>query len=222
MPITIDKNGWINGDATIRKAHRPMIEHGPMTSVSGIIVHQTGSGNAASVLDSYNHPGASGAHFLIDKDGTTYQVASVHRKTWHVGRLKAKCLESYSCSAIEMKAIKSFDVSKINKLEMAKSVPARFPSNSDAIGIELVGLCVLDPRYIKPGMTSDQIQKLTDRYGVYEMVTPLQNVALRRLIERIQTALGMSARDKAEIYPHSEVSWKNRTEATIAQWPGKI
>ena len=29
----------------------------------------------------------NGAHFLIDRDGAVYQTASMHKKTWHVGKL---------------------------------------------------------------------------------------------------------------------------------------
>lgn len=221
MVTTVDKNGWITNDAGIVAAPRPMIEHATMTSVRGIIVHQTGSSSADSSLNSYKNAGAAGAHFLIDKDGTTYQVASMYKITWHVGKLKAKCLESHTCSPQEIKASKPFNPSKLNKVEMVKSVPLRFPANNDAIGIEIVGKCVLDPKWIKPGMTADQISQLTDAHGVYETVTPAQNKALQQLVSKIQEGLAMSDEDKAQIYPHSQVSWKNVTEGTTAQWPGK-
>ena len=68
------------------------IERGPMAQVRGLIVHQTGGATAQSSLDSYKNAGANGAHFLIDKDGTIYQTASVLKRTWHVGKLKARCL----------------------------------------------------------------------------------------------------------------------------------
>jgi len=101
---------------------------------------------------------------------------------------------------------------------MVKSVPLRFPSNEDSVGIEIVGLCNLDPKWIKPRITPDQISKLTDAHGVYDTVTPAQNRALQQLISKIQTGLAMPDADKDQIYPHSQVSWKNTTEGTTAQW----
>ena len=93
--VTVDKDGWFVNDASIRREPRPAIEHGAMKSIRGVIVHQTGSSTAAGTLSSYQRANANGAHFLIDKDGTTYQVASMYRKTWHVGKLQAKCLEAH-------------------------------------------------------------------------------------------------------------------------------
>src|ERR1035437_8490823 len=50
-----------------------------------------GGANAQSALSSYNNPSANGTHFLIDKDGTIYQTASVFQQTWHVGKLRSRC-----------------------------------------------------------------------------------------------------------------------------------
>lgn len=107
---------------------------------------------------------------------------------------------------------------KTNKIEMRKEVPARFPSNEDSIGIELVGRAVLPPNLIKPGMSAKQIAELRNEKGVFETVTPAQNVSLKRLISELQTVLDLS---KDEVYPHARVSAKNPTEASTAQWPGK-
>ena len=78
--------------------------------------------------------GAAGAHFLIDKDGTIYQTARLTQKTWHVGRLQSRCVAELKCSAP-----KKWDPSGTHKSESSKSWPARYPSNEDSIGIELVG-----------------------------------------------------------------------------------
>lgn len=218
MASSVDKDGWFTNDASVRKQPRPMIEHGALKTIRGIIVHQTGSPTAAGTLSSYQNANANGAHFLIDKDGTTYQVASLFKKTWHVGKLKAKCLETHTCSPAVLKAETGLKYSEVNKLEMHKTVPDRFPSNEDSVGIELVGLCVLDPKYIKPGMSKEQINELTARYGVFETVTAAQNQALQRLLSKIQDKLTVP---KDQVYPHPEVSRKNPTEASTAQWAGK-
>lgn len=227
--VTVDKDGWFTHDARIRRAPRPAIEHGAMQSIRGIIVHQTGGPTADATLNSYKNAGANGAHFLIDKDGTTYQVASMYRKTWHVGKLQAKCLAAHVCSPTELKALnKAKGATATNKIEMTKTVPNRFPANNDSVGIELVGLCVLDPKYlnqINPNLSGAEraakIDKLTAQYGVFETVTPQQNLALQQLITKIQTELAMPDEDKDQIFSHPQASYKNPTEASTAQWQGK-
>ena len=76
----------------IRLAIAANIERGSMPHVHGIVVHQTDGATAKSALDHYKRPAPNGAHFLIDKDGTTYQTASLFKQTRHVGKLKARCL----------------------------------------------------------------------------------------------------------------------------------
>jgi N-acetyl-anhydromuramyl-L-alanine amidase AmpD len=202
--------------AGVLNARRPPIEKGPMKHVRGIIVHQSDSSTAQATLNSYLHAG-NGAHFLIDKDGTIYQTASLLKKTWHVGKLKAKCFETHTCSAAEVK-IGPTKHSAIYRIEMRKSVPNRFPSNEDSIGIELVGRCILDPKLINEGMSTEQIERLRADKGVYETVTPAQNLALGRLISELQTVLIIPV---DEVYPHPRVSAKNATEASTAQWAGR-
>lgn len=227
--VTVDKDGWFANDASIKREPRPMIEHGAMKSIRGIIVHQTGGATADATLNSYKNAGANGAHFLIDKDGTTYQVASMYRKTWHVGKLQAKCREMHTCSPTELMALdKAKGATATNKLEMTKTVPGRFPSNNDSVGIELVGLCVLDPKYLQqvsPNLSASdraaKIGKLTAQYGVFETVTSQQNMALQQLISKIQTGLAMPDEDKDQIFSHPQASYKNPTEASTAQWQGK-
>jgi N-acetylmuramoyl-L-alanine amidase-like protein len=122
------------------------IERAPMKMMRGIVVHQTGGANSQSSLDSYKSPTVKGAHFLIDKDGTIYQTASLHQRTWHVGKLKARCLIQQTCTPAEIKAYAKFDPFGMNKREPAKSVPDRFPSSEDSIGIELVGATLPPPK----------------------------------------------------------------------------
>jgi len=63
----------------------------------------SGGSTAASSLSSYENAGASGARFFIDRDGTVYQTASMHKKTWHVGKLKAV---EQRCTPVELAALK--------------------------------------------------------------------------------------------------------------------
>lgn len=192
--LVLDKDGMVQ-DPRVRAARQSTIERGDMTKVNGIIVHQTGGSTVASSLSSYKNAGASGAHFLIDRDGTVYQTASIYKKTWHVGKLRARCLVEQRCTPVELAALKKFNPTAENKQEKAKQVPDRYPSNEDSVGIELVGKVLAN--------------------GVYEAVTAAQNTSLRWLVSEIQTTLGVAV---TEVFRHPEVSRKNPSEAQSAKW----
>lgn len=179
----------------------PVIEKGRMESVKGIILHQTGGATAASSFNSYNN-GAAGAHFLVDKDGTIYQTASVYQQTWHVGKLRSRCLAELSCSAAEQRQASRFDPTGTHRREMTKSVPGRYPSNQDSIGIEIVGqaLPLSEPNPDK---------------RVYEALSPQQKESVDWLIRHLTLALKIS---RTEIFRHPTVSYKNNSEAASASW----
>ena len=174
--LHVDTQGYVL-NACVQRAPRPLIEHGVLQQISGIIVHQTGGASGASSLSSYTMQNATGAHFLIDKDGTIYQTASLFRQTWHVGRL--------------------------HRMEMAKHVPQRYPSNEDSVGIEIVGAVV-----------AGKGQNLAEQ-GVYETVNAQQNASLRWLIAELSATFGIPM---TEIFRHPVVSRKNPTEAESASW----
>lgn len=192
--LVLDKDGMVQ-DPRVRAARQSTIERGDMAKVNGIIVHQTGGSTAASSLSSYKNAGASGAHFLIERDGTVYQTASIYKKTWHVGKLRARCLVEQRCTPVELAALKKFNPTAENKQEKAKQAPDRYPSNEDSVGIELVGKVLAN--------------------GVYEAVTATQNTSLRWLVSEIQTTLGVAV---TEVFRHPEVSRKNPSEAQSAKW----
>lgn len=174
-----------------------------MTSVQGIIVHQTGGATAQSALDSYRRSSANGAHFLIDKDGTIYQTASVYRQTWHIGKLKSRCMMESRCSPAERKLNARFNPTAENRRENRKSVPDRFPSNQDSIGIELVGEAL--PRDAS----------VPDAKKAFEPVTEEQKRSLKWLVQELSVSLNIST---TEVFRHPTVSRKNPTEASTAQW----
>lgn len=190
-------------NARVKLAVRPMIERGVLQRVRGIIVHQTGGATGASSLSSYTMKQANGAHFLIDKDGTIYQTASLLRQTSHVGRLRARCLAEYRCSPTELQTLKRFNPKAEHRMEMAKDVPQRYPSNEDSIGIEIVGAVV-----VAKGQSPAE-------HGVYEAVNAQQNASLRWLVAEITSTFGIPM---TEIFRHPVVSRKNPTEAKSALW----
>jgi N-acetyl-anhydromuramyl-L-alanine amidase AmpD len=200
--LHLDRQGYVL-NARVQRTPRPLIEHGALHRITGIIVHQTGGASGASSLSSYTMQNANGAHFLIDKDGTIYQTASLFRQTWHVGKLRARCLAEHRCSATEHQALRHFNPRTEHRMEMAKQVPERYPSNEDSIGIELVGAVVAG----NGQNTAEQ--------GIYEAVSEQQNASLRWLIAELASTFGIPM---TEIFRHPVVSRKNPTEAKSALW----
>lgn len=200
--LHLDSQGYVL-NARVQRTPRPLIEHGALQRVSGIIVHQTGGGSGASSLSSYTMPNANGAHFLIDKDGTIYQTASLFRQTWHVGKLRARCLAEHRCNSTELQALRHFRPRAEHRMETAKHVPQRYPSNEDSVGIEIVGAVV-----------AGRGQNSTAE-GVYETVNAQQNASLRWLISELTSTFGIPM---TEIFRHPVVSRKNPTEAESALW----
>jgi N-acetyl-anhydromuramyl-L-alanine amidase AmpD len=200
--LDVDFAGYVH-DPKVTLAIRPLIAHGPMGAIHGIIVHQTGGSTAKSALDSYLVPGANGAHFLIDRDGTIYQTASLFQVTHHVGSLKPRCRVEMRCTPAETSALAGKQVGKeIGQVEAAKSWPNRYPGNADALGIELVGAA----RPVPNGGAND---------FVYDAVTPRQQSAFDWLLPRLLAHFHVKA---SEVFRHPDVSWKQPSEAASVQW----
>ncbi len=175
------------------------IENGDMKHVCGIIVHQTDGRTAEGTISHYKTSGKkAGAHFLIEKDGTIYQTASLYKKTSHVGLLKSRCLAESRCAPSELPKLRKAGAPAMHKSEKKKIFPIRYPSNADSIGIELVGKAY-GPKDNK----------------VFENVTAEQNESLKWLIQELTMTLKISLR---EVYRHPVVSRKNPTEASTAKW----
>jgi N-acetyl-anhydromuramyl-L-alanine amidase AmpD len=180
------------------------IEKGPMAKVDALVMHQTGSDNAASSFASYKQ-GKAGAHFLIDKDGTIYQSARTNQTCWHVGKIQSRCYALKSCSVDELAAVKgilfnkadsySARLSKLNTHEQAKPYPDRYPSNADSIGIEIVS-----------GFSASK---------GYEDVTAAQQASASWLITTLEGLLSLTS---ADIYRHPQVSYKQASEAQSVKW----
>lgn len=200
--ILVDATGVVV-NARVKRALSPSIERGAMKAIHGIIVHQTGGPTAQSTLDGYKRSSANGAHFLIDSDGTIYQTASLHKQTWHVGKLKARCVLEKRCTPVELKELLRFNPTKEDRRELAKNVPDRFPSNQDSIGIELVGEAL--PRG----------NSVPDQKKTYEPVTGKQNTSLQWLVTELAFTLKVPM---TEIFRHPDVSRKNPSEASTAKW----
>jgi N-acetyl-anhydromuramyl-L-alanine amidase AmpD len=146
-------------------------------------------------LNAYKTPNSNGAHLLIDKDGQVFQTASLHKKTHHVGFIKSRCVAEASCSPAELRALAGKRVgSGIGRVEMAKPYPRRYPTNEDAIGVEIVSRAV---------------------NGVFEPLTGEQQSSLRWLVSELLDTLHLA---RTDVFRHAEVSWKLESEGASARW----
>lgn len=213
MLVEINKDGMLI-HARVRNARSPAIERGKRTAaITGIVVHQTDASTARSSLNSYRNPKANGAHFLIDKDGTIYQTAAIYQRANHVGPLKARCLLVGKCTARDYRGA---GVNGMHRIEMMKAPGDRYPSNMEAIGIEMVGRAEL-PKGFQPPQRRKQLspEGIRGEFGVYPTPTEAQNRALTWLVEALQDSMQLSP---GEVFKHPEVSRKNLTEAEGANW----
>ncbi len=201
LGIIVNRQGYlIHPD--IKQHVMSSVERGAMSAVHGIVVHQTNGSTPESAFSAYQQRGV-GAHFLIDRDGTVYQTASVYKVAYHVGAIRARCLAEHRCTPAQKSALNKMKPFEMHKNEMKKVFPDRYPSNNDSIGIELVGEAL--PRG----------NDVPDDKKVYETVSEKQNASLKRLIQIIKDCSGVSMN---EIYRHPVLSRKNTTEALTAKW----
>jgi N-acetyl-anhydromuramyl-L-alanine amidase AmpD len=181
------------------------IEKGALGTVNALVVHQTGGSTAESSFGSYNE-GKNGAHFLIDKDGTIYQTARINQKCWHVGNIRSRCQEMKACSADDLKEVNallfkkgeaySARIKKLSQHEAGKSYPDRYPSNEDALGIEIVGA-------------------FDAKSQTYENVNKDQNRSLAWLVGILESKLSL---DNDDVYRHGSIGYKQPSEGSTATW----
>lgn len=200
----IDTDGMVHS-ALVEARRFTSLERGEMPVVNGIVVHQTGASTAQSTFYSYRNV-TIGAHFLVDKDGKIYQTASLYQRANHVGLLRSRCLERHTCAPTDLKRLQIATLRQRSTMEHRKAFPERFPSNSDSIGIELVGEYNRNPDFGKV--------RGADEF-LYVPVTDDQNGALRWLVNELRRTLNVAA---AEVYRHPKVSHKTPTEAAGATW----
>jgi len=214
MLVEIDEHGMIS-HARVRHARSPQIERGKRAgAITGIVVHQTDADTSASSLNSYKRPKANGAHFLIDKDGTIYQTAAIYQRTNHVGPLKARCLITGKCTPRDFPA--KAGATAIHRIEMRKPPSDRYPSNMEAVGIELVGRARLPVGFKPIGEAAKwPLEKQRGEYGIFDTPTAAQNLSLSWLVKALEDSMQISS---SEVFPHPAVSRKNPTEARGANW----
>jgi len=198
----------INGklvDTKINQKIYKSLHKGNITTLNAIVVHQTGASTAQHTFNSYT-TSSNGAHFLVDKSGQIYQTALINQKTYHVGKIRSRCIETKLCSKNELSIANAIYFKKgisypvrvrnVHDHEKLKSYPDRYPTNNDSLGIELVG----------------QYNKSTQSF---ESVNAKQNVSLTWLVNELLLHLNLKNDD---IYRHPDVSYKQPSEAKTATW----
>lgn len=187
---TIGADGYLT-DPGITRTPIPALEHGQLRDVNAIVLHRTESSTAKSTLNHWQ--GSSnpyGTHFLIDKDGTIHQTASLNHYTNHIGKIRSKAEEEGTASEQELEKLKEYGVAQTNTYERAKAYPDRFPTSLDSVGIEVVG------RYDKAS-------------GTWDAPTAQQTEALNRLVGTLKNEYGLNGRD---IHEHDKIGYKTQGE----------
>ncbi|HTD95766.1 MAG TPA: peptidoglycan recognition family protein [Edaphobacter sp.] len=207
MPKLSIVNGIVC-DSHVKQSIVKKLDHGPLTVIHAIVVHQTDSSTAQGTIAGYNNlPSGNGAHFLIDKDGKIYQTVPLNRKAQHVGYIYAKCFQLHKCVAKEKTTYEglykkgySSGTRAISTLELKKAYPSRYPMNFDSIGIEIVSKYLGDEN---------------NPTRAYEQPTPEQQASLHWLVTNLLESLNLQQTD---VYRHPQVSNKTAGEARDAQW----
>jgi N-acetylmuramoyl-L-alanine amidase len=69
---------------------RPSSNHGPRSAsatIDMLILHYTGMTSAKAALDRMCDPASEvSAHYMVEEDGTTWQLVDEERRAWHAGR----------------------------------------------------------------------------------------------------------------------------------------
>lgn len=186
LPVYVGQNGYVQNAGFIQKPISAL-EKGALIGPVAVVLHRTDSYNSSSVFRSFQDSGI-GTHFVVDKDGAIYQTASLQQRTWHVGKLKSRCRDERSCGAVEAAVLARMSFSQINSHELGKRYPARYPANTDSVGIEVVA---------------------KHQTAGWDAPTPAQSTAINQLVEILKNEYGLS---NGDVYEHDKISYKTDGE----------
>lgn len=186
----------LNSDS-VHKSIFKNLEHGELKEVKGIVLHRTDSTTAASTLSGYKAGQTTGAHFLIDADGSIYQTANLDKQAYHVGKIRSRAQDEGTLSTADAAAVNSIvdnkslsypeKVRQLNALEQKKDYPSRYPTNADSLGIEVVG-------------------KYDTSTQAFSPPTAQQLSSTHTLVEALKDSYGLTNQD---IYDHGVISYKD-------------
>ncbi|MBE8598055.1 peptidoglycan recognition protein family protein [Xenorhabdus sp. BG5] len=167
------------------------LEHGEMSTVNAIVLHRTGGSSMSTAISSFKSTGV-GTHFIIDKDGTIKQTASLKQYTYHIGKIKSKCMEENNCNSSEEKKIKGWgwNPKKTHDHEKSKEYPDRYPMNTDSVGIEVVASYNKASKFWDPATTQ-------------------QKDSIKKLVSLLKCNYNLG---EGDIYEHDKISYKTEGE----------
>lgn len=163
--------------------------------------------NIAMINEFQKHlKSANGAHFLISPSGDIYQTARIDRVCYHVGKIKALCKDSGTCTKDESDKYDAINNDQnlsqeekwlaIYKIESVKNWNQRYPTNQDSIGIEVVG-SPPDGRH-------------------YPAPDPKQNNASKWLVSQLLEFFHL---DRSRVFAHGQISpHKQASEGRLVQY----
>jgi len=186
LPVYVGLNGYIQNAGFTQKPITAL-EHGALNGPVAVVMHRTDSYSSVSVFSSFEASGI-GTHFVVDKDGTVYQTASLLQRTFHIGKIKPRCRDENTCGPEEAAALRRMSFAQINTHEMGKPYPTRYPANPDSVGIEVVA---------------------KHRDDGWEAPTANQRTSISLLVDILKNAYGLS---NADIYEHDKISYKTEGE----------
>jgi hypothetical protein len=193
---TVGADGFLT-DQNITQTRIAALEGGNLNAVNGIVLHRTAGSTAAGTLGHWRgQANPNGTHFLIDRDGTIHQTASLNQTTSHIGRIRSRGEEEGTLTPEERtqlantRAAPGNDFQAVHRLESGKPYPQRYPTNGDSVGIEVVAT----------------YNETTKRW---QDPSPQQVESIRRLVGILQTNYGLNDRD---IYEHDKISYKAQGE----------
>ncbi|MGQ4583910.1 N-acetylmuramoyl-L-alanine amidase [Lysobacter sp. F60174L2] len=191
VPIYVDEHGYVQNAGFVFQPI-PALEHGRLQGPHAIVLHRTVSSTARNSLNAFAR--GIGTHFLIDKDGTIYQTASLLQKTYHVGPIRSRCFEEGTCDAAEQAAVESLERRQgyrdVHNREKVKPYPDRFPMNEGSVGIEVVAM-------------------YTEATRQWDPPTPEQSESITLLARILKTQYSLT---DADIYEHDRISRKTAGE----------
>lgn len=187
VKVYVDAKGYIQNAGFVLKPIAAL-EKGAIQGPKAVVLHRTDSKTIGSPLKSFE--GGIGTHFIVDKDGSIYQAASLLKKTFHVGKIKSRCFDAGICPLDEMNQLRAWGWApgRVYDHEKAKAYPVRYPMNEDSVGIETV---------------SDHDGK------AWEPATPAQADAIQLIIQILKREYGLG---NADIYEHDKISYKTEGE----------
>lgn len=193
---SIGRDGYLT-DPDITRTPVPALERDAMTAVNAIVLHRTMGSTAAGTLSHWRSEAAPyGTHFLIDRDGTIHQTASLNSNTAHVGRIRSRGEVEGTLTPDEQQRLVAAraepgnDYSAVSRIESAKPYPQRYPTNGDSVGIEVVAT------YNEAART-------------WQAPTEQQTASIRRLVGILQQNYGLNDND---IHQHDAISYKTQGE----------